>query len=340
MASGTGLTTGPYNLAASSTIELDDPNARGGQVSDRVQIQNQSGFTVTVYSAGAPYTIPALQASTIPTAAGGQSLLLATSASTSATSGAAGGSVTAVWLLPEQLAPIPDGALIVGAAIGSVVVGSKTHPFTIVFPGPYVDNFSIDYTVQRMTMVISITGLGSGSLLVEVQGNNSSQVYYLKSFTTNAYTTATFSVFGSVDSSVQVNTSYTGLSSPSISYTLTATESASTSTDTVTYGGAQNIAVTGIAPGISSTLLGGPGSGLAYRLHSWSVNKAITVAADYLTLAASSSGTVFDIAVPSSPGKYLGGLILADGVVFKNASSTITFGVFLSYDLIISPLIS
>ena len=340
MASGTGLTTGPYNLAASSTIELDDPNARGGQVSDRVQIQNQSGFTVTVYSAGAPYTIPALQASTIPTAAGGQSLLLATSASTSTTSGAAGGSVTAVWLLPEQLAPIPDGALIVGAAIGSVVIGSKTHPFTIVFPGPYVDTFSIDYTVQRMTIVISITGLGSGTLTVQVQGTNSSQVYYLKSFTTNGSTTATFSVFGSVDSSVQVNTSYTGLSSPSISYTLTATESASTSTDIVTYGGAQLFSTTGITPGSTSTLLSVPGSGLAYRLHSWTVNKAIVSTSDFLTLQSSTSSSIIDVATTYSTGKYLGGIITADGLAVKNSAATITFGVSLFYDLIILPIIS
>ena len=339
MASGTGLTTGPYNLAASSTIELDDPNARGGQVSDRVQIQNQSGFTVTVYSAGAPYTIPALQASTIPTAAGGQSLLLATSASTSATSGAVGGSVTAVWLLPEQLAPIPDGVLNVGAAIGSVVVGSITLPFTS-GGGIYVNTFSIDYTVQRMKIVISITGLGSGTLTVQVQGTNSSQVYYLKSFTTNGSTTATFSVFGSVDSSVYVTTSYTGLSSPSISYTLTATESASTSTDTVTYGGAQLLSTTGITSGSTSTLLSVPGSGLAYRLHSWTVNKAIVSTSDFLTLQSLTSSSIIDVATTYSTGKYLGGIITADGLAVKNSAATITFGVSLFYDLIILPIIS
>ena len=339
MASGTGLTTGPYNLAASSTIELDDPNARGGQVSDRVQIQNQSGFTVTVYSAGAPYTIPALQASTIPTAAGGQSLLLATSASTSTTSGAVGGSVTAVWLLPEQLAPIPDGVLNVGAAIGSVVVGSITLPFTS-GGGIYVNTFSIDYTVQRMKIVISITGLGSGTLTVQVQGTNSSQVYYLKSFTTNGSTTATFSVFGSVDSSVYVTTSYTGLSSPSISYTLTATESASTSTDTVTYGGAQLLSTTGITSGSTSTLLSVPGSGLAYRLHSWTVNKAIVSTSDFLTLQSLTSTSVIDVATTYSTGKYLGGIITADGLAVKNSAATVTFGVSLFYDLIILPIIS
>ena len=340
MASGTGLTSGPYNLAAGGLLTLADPNAKGGQVSDRVQIQNLSGFTLTVYSSGAPYTIPALQSSTIPTAAGGQSITVISSATSSTGAGSVGGSVSAVWLVPEQSSPIPDGPLTVGAAVGSVAVGSKIHAFSIIFPGPYSENWPIDYTVQRLSLTVQISGLASGTITLQIQGNNSSQVYYLRTFSANGYYTATFAVFGSIDLSIQVTTTYGGLASPTVSYSLTATESSSTSADTVTYGGAQNIAVTGIAPGISSTLLGGPGSGLAYRLHSWSVNKAITVAADYLTLAASSSGTVFDIAVPSSPGKYLGGLILADGVVFKNASSTITFGVFLSYDLIISPLIS
>ena len=339
MASGTGLTTGPYNLAASSTIELDDPNARGGQVSDRVQIQNQSGFTVTVYSAGAPYTIPALQASTIPTAAGGQSLLLATSASTSATSGAVGGSVTAVWLLPEQLSPIPDGVLNVGAAIGSVVVGSSAHLLTISSPVS-LDTFSIDYTVQRMTIVISIAGLSSGTITVEVQGTKSSQVYYLKSFTTNGSTTATFSVFGSVDSSVQVNSSYSGSTFGDIYYTLTATESASTSTDTVTYGGAQLLSTTGITSGSTSTLLSVPGSGLAYRLHSWTVNKAIVSTSDFLTLQSLTSSSIIDVATTYSTGKYLGGIITADGLAVKNSAATITFGVSLFYDLIILPIIS
>ena len=102
MASGTGLTSGPYNLAAGGLLTLADPNAKGGQVSDRVQIQNQSGFTLTVYSSGAPYTIPALQSSTIPTAAGGQSITVISSATSSTGAGSVGGSVSAVWLLPEQ----------------------------------------------------------------------------------------------------------------------------------------------------------------------------------------------------------------------------------------------
>ena len=340
MASGTGLTSGPYILAASSTLELDDPNARGGQVSDRVQIQNQSGFTLTVFSAGAPYTIPALQATTIPTVDGGQSLIVATSASTSTGSGAAGGSVTAVWLLPEQSSPIPDGALIVGAAIGSVAVASKTHAFSIVFPGPYIDNYAIDYTVQRMTLTVNISGLTSGTLTVQVQGNNSSQVYYLHAFTSNGSTTATFSVFGSVDSSVQVTSSYSGIASPSISYTLTATESASTSNDVVPYGGIQSVYQTGIAPGVTATFLAVPGSGLAYRLHSWSVNKAITVAGDYIQLQSSTTGQIYDLATTYSTGSYLGGLIVPTDVQIHNNSSTITFGAQISYDLISLPLIS
>ena len=336
MASGTGLTSGPYNLAAGGLLTLDDPNAKGGQVSDRVQIQNQSGFTLTVYSSGAPYTIPALQSSTIPTAAGGQSITVISSAASSTAAGSVGGSVSAVWLLPEQSSPIPDGPLTVGAAVGSVLIASSSLTASVVFGFSY----PIDYTVQRMTLALTITGLSAGTLTISLSGNQSGYTYFTKTFSANSTSTYTFAVFGSIDSSVSLSMNPIGAGSPTTKWTLTATESSSTSADTVTYGGAQNIAVTGIAPGVSSTLLPAPGAGLAYRLHSWSVNKAITVAADYLTLAALTSGTVFDIAVPSSPGKYLGGLILADGVVFKNASATITFGVFLSYDLIISPLIS
>ena len=340
MANGTGLTSGPYNLAASSSLELSDPNARGGQVSDRVQIQNQSGFTLTVFSAGAPYTIPALQSSTIPTVSGGQSIIVATSATSSEAIGSVGGSVSAIWLLPGQNSPIVDGPLIVGAAIGSVSLGSKSHTLSV-FASTFTDLFAIDYTVQRMTLTVTITGLSSSSVDLTISGVTSGQTYYSKNYTANGTYSASFAVFGSVDSSIQVFGQYNGLSSGiGVSYTLTATESSSTSNDTVTYGGLQSMYQTGIAAGTTVSFLDAPASGLAYRLHSWSVNKAITVAGDFLQLQSSTTGQVYDIATAYSTGRYLGGLLITTDLQIHNQSATIQFAALVQYDIVILPLIS
>jgi hypothetical protein len=75
MANGTGVTRGPFALSFGTSLNATDPNANGGQPSDRVQIQNESAFSLSILSSGAPYTIPAFQASTIPTLNGGQSTL-------------------------------------------------------------------------------------------------------------------------------------------------------------------------------------------------------------------------------------------------------------------------
>lgn len=104
---GTGVITGPYAITAGQTLSLNDP-AKWSIASQTVQIQNNTGFTVSVQSSGAAYNIQPFTASTIP-CAGGQTLV----AQVSSTINVSGGFLTAVWLLPGQDAPMPDGPMVV-----------------------------------------------------------------------------------------------------------------------------------------------------------------------------------------------------------------------------------
>ena len=102
---GTGITTGPYAITSGQVLALNDP-ATWSIASETVQIQNNTGFTVFVQSAGAGYNIQPFTVSTIP-CAGGQTLV----AVVSSTANVAVGFLTPVWLLPGQTGPMPDGPM-------------------------------------------------------------------------------------------------------------------------------------------------------------------------------------------------------------------------------------
>ena len=102
---GTGITTGPYSITAGQTLVLNDP-ATWSIASEAVQIQNNTGYNVFVQSAGAGYNIQPFTASTIP-CAGGQTLV----AVVSSTANVGTGLLSAVWLLPGQDGPMPDGPM-------------------------------------------------------------------------------------------------------------------------------------------------------------------------------------------------------------------------------------
>ena len=104
---GTGIITGPYAITSGQTITLNDP-ATWSIASATVPIQNNTGYTVYVQSAGAGYNVQPFTASTIP-AAGGQTIV----GVVSSTANIQTGLLTAVWLLPGQTAPIQDGPMTV-----------------------------------------------------------------------------------------------------------------------------------------------------------------------------------------------------------------------------------
>ena len=102
---GTGITTGPYTITSGQTLSLNDP-ATWSIASATVQLQNNTGYTIFVQSAGAGYNIQPFTVSTIP-CAGGQTLV----AVVSSTANVQVGLLTAVWLLPDQTGPMPDGPM-------------------------------------------------------------------------------------------------------------------------------------------------------------------------------------------------------------------------------------
>ena len=133
---GTGITTGPYQITAGQTISLNDP-AKWSIASETIQLQNNTGFTIYVQSSGAGYNIQPFTVSTIP-CAGGQTLV----AVVSSTANVAVGFLTAVWLLPGQTGPMPDGPMtIYPKSVTALTVNSGSGVYYITgFP---VTNTSI-----------------------------------------------------------------------------------------------------------------------------------------------------------------------------------------------------
>lgn len=126
---GTGITTGPYSITAGQTLALNDP-ATWSIASATVQIQNNTGYTVFVQSAGAGYNVQPFTVSTIP-CAGGQTLV----AVVSSTINVPVGYLTAVWLLPGQTGPMQDGPM--------TVFPKSTISLTVSQTGSYPSNYWI-----------------------------------------------------------------------------------------------------------------------------------------------------------------------------------------------------
>ena len=128
MASGTGTTTGPYAITAGQTLSLNDP-AVWSIASEAIQIQNNTGYNVSIQTAGSAYNIQPFTASTIP-CAGGQTLV----AQVSSTANVSTGFLTAVWLLPGQTGPMQDGPLVV---YPKSQVNITTAATVVYFPSGY-----------------------------------------------------------------------------------------------------------------------------------------------------------------------------------------------------------
>ena len=144
---GTGITTGPYQITAGQTISLNDP-AKWSIASETIQLQNNTGFTIYVQSSGAGYNIQPFTVSTIP-CAGGQTLV----AVVSSTANVAVGFLTAVWLLPGQTGPMPDGPMTVfPKQISNLTVtqssyqGGPYYYYLISGLNPAYNNITLYYT--------------------------------------------------------------------------------------------------------------------------------------------------------------------------------------------------
>ena len=149
---GTGITTGPYTITSGQTLSLNDP-ATWSIASATVQLQNNTGYTIFVQSAGAGYNIQPFTSSTIP-GAGGQTIVVVVSA----TANVQTGYLTAVWLLPGQSAPMPDGPMTIypktlTSLSVTAAVGGTGQP-------PFIQNIT---GFSGLDNIITITYSGAGN---------------------------------------------------------------------------------------------------------------------------------------------------------------------------------
>ena len=109
--------TGPYTVNAGTVLHLNDPT---GSLSNRAQIQNGSGYTLTVANGQGSSEIGPNTAATV-LSQGGATITL-----TAGNSGTSGNGISVVWLLPADKPATPDGPLVTSLSIGSVTISSGT----------------------------------------------------------------------------------------------------------------------------------------------------------------------------------------------------------------------
>ena len=346
MASGTGVTRGPFALTFGTPLNATDPNANGGQPSDRVQIQNESAFSLSILSSGAPYTIPAFQASTIPTLNGGQSITITPNQQPSLN---ASGSVVLVWLLPGQSSPMPDGILAAGSSSTSTATPSAFSPALPLNAGnPFSVSFlTIPPGPQLVTIGAAISGSAGAIATLAVTGTNSVIQYYASAVTLVGpgfgFISQAFTVNGTVDPTIQLDllgSGSTGWSITAATLSVTISNTVSSS-DTVPYGGVYGVEIFPAGttnPG--SMLLQTPPTGYYWRLHSWCVPVTLTAGSVRLQGPGSSNNLVFAAALPGIGAGQLGGLLVPTAVyAWADATTPASVSVSLNYDLVLAPAI-
>ena len=375
--SGTGVTQGPYSLSQGTTLTLNDP-ADYSVASSSLQIQNNSGFTLTVQSAGATYNIMPFFAQTIPTIGGGQSITVTPSNPIQSAGNQTGG-LTVVWLLPGQQAPIQDGALT------PIIINSREQApsSTSVTGTQYTYVYPLQATDQSQEYLFFPNGLSGYTISYTITGLTSGHVYGTGSGFVVASRGSTalgpFQAFGSIDTAVSLvvvspsvapvveivlftgalNTSViTSTSNPLYVDVVNANSSpvpvdvVNTSSAPVIVNGAPGLNMD-VVPmggatlaGVSTTgtsgveILAAPATGYSYRLHLISMYYQGTASTTPVIgrLLNGSGTTLATLAYPYQNTLYLGGLIIS-GSVYVISSSTTATGYNLTYDLVTTPVI-
>lgn len=117
------ITQGPFTLTLGDTLPLNDPGATSNNPATAVQIQNASPFIIEVNSGGIVLTIQSFTAQTVLTSGGGQQMSVLPLASGGSAQTTAVQSLTVVWLLAGESAPMVDGPL-TAAALASTLASS------------------------------------------------------------------------------------------------------------------------------------------------------------------------------------------------------------------------
>jgi hypothetical protein len=338
-------------LSQGIILTLNDPSDYS-QASVNVQLQNNSGFALTVQSSGATYSIMPFFAQTIPTLGGGQSItVLPTNPIQSA--GNQTGGLTVVWLLTGQTAPIQDGALT------PIIINSREQSQSSYTPTPpsYTYVYPLQATDQSQEFLFFPVGGAGYSVSYTITGTTSGHVYASGTVavaSTGSTPIGAFQAFGSIDSSITLYlistvapkvqaVFFTSALNTYISNTsqnpVIVDTTAGVPLATYTYGGGAQSSVS--TTGTSSTLLlAAPASGYATRIHSVAMFYSGTASTTPVIGRFTDSTSVFSVVTyPYQNTIYLGGLLIYSSINVIASSSTSTIWV-INYDTVLQPTIS
>jgi hypothetical protein len=132
------ITQGPFGLTLGQTLPLNDPGATSNNPATAVQIQNASPFIIEVNSGGNVLTIQSFTAQTMLTSGGGQQMSVDAIASGPTGQTTSPRSLTVVWLLGGESAPMVDGPLTASAIATTLaqsgIGGAKLISATVALP--------------------------------------------------------------------------------------------------------------------------------------------------------------------------------------------------------------
>lgn len=345
MALGTGQTTGPYTPVSGTPITVNDPST--GVPSNKVQIQNASGFQLSVQVGGLPYTVQPQTATTILTNNEGSSITITPSSTVSNQTG----TITLVWLLAGQNSPIPDGFMgqsIANQRLGGTYTIATTSSITV----PLLS------TDQSVTLFFSVTGAPVEVNPYTITGATTGIVYasgiIAGALGTTQATVGPVTVYGAIDSAIIIGVvnSYGAIIPVTMTVVLGTSPGAITTPVTggtkvgvgqYTYGGHLRVGNPAVGSGATVTMLAAPGTGLSYRLHSWTIFGLLTSGTGPWISLLDSSVTLATMTSVAEPGfQYLGGLLVNNDTVrlYSSSGSYGAGGIVLAYDLIQTPTIT
>ena len=336
------ITTGPYTPAAATTFTVNDP-ANHTASSVAVQVQNYSGFSLSIQCRGFNFTVPAYFAATIPTGGQGQPVTITPSSTIANQTG----SLSLVWLLASDVAPIPDGSLSANLAT------SRTQAVTWAGSGsPYTTTINLLATDQAVAIPLGTAGAGStGS--ISIKGNQSGVTY--GAFSYNTYGNAgalsgPYPVSGAIDTSVTVTvyrSAGSAPSSPVVIYSGSALSVAQVvnlpgqSLDVVPYGGLLQVALSTTNTG-GNFAISAPAAGYALRLHRAVVDCANTTAANSRFRLLQSDVASVPLSVMVWPYKMADNMdgVLTTGAVWVAADIAANVDWVINYDLVAIPQVN
>jgi len=355
VALGTGQTTGPYTPVAGTPITVSDPST--GVPSNKVQIQNASGFSLSVQVGGLPYSVQPQTATTILTNNEGASITVTPSSTVANQTG----TITLVWLLAGQDSPIPDGFMGQSVANQRLVtsgnVAAGANPFLT------IPLLSTDTAVVLQLGVGSLAGLNA---TYSITGGNTAILYasgtVMGSNPYNVKAVGPFAVYGAADSYLTVNihnigatqlgyelvalsngfSQITGTATVSGTVTANVVGGSSTAVGQYTFGGSLRVGNPAVGSGAFVQMLAAPASGYSYRLHSWTIFGLLTTGTGPWISLLDSSVTLATMTSVAEPGfQYLGGMVVTDQVrLYSSSGSYGAGGIVLAYDLIQTPTIT